>query len=96
MLADKTTKRLQGISECSKNAHKVRRAFQLMTNYPDLWIGYSRRIMRDKIGWKLQLNVNNVTEGGGIQATAVNFDGQPYTFRIVDPRQFVLTSTFTF
>lgn len=37
MLTDKTTKRLHGLSQCSKNGHKVKRVFQLMTNYPDLW-----------------------------------------------------------
>jgi hypothetical protein len=64
--------------------------------YTDIWVAYGRKIWRDKIGWKIQLNVNNATESGGIQPTAVNFDGTPYTFRIVDPRQFVLSSTFTF
>jgi hypothetical protein len=65
-------------------------------NYVDLWFAYSHRIWRDKINWKLQLNINNVTESGRLEATSVNYDGSPYAFRIIDPRQFVLTSTFTF
>jgi hypothetical protein len=64
--------------------------------YTDLWIAYSRKIWNDRINWKLQLNVNNVTESGGLQPTSVNYDGSPYAYRIVDPRQFVLTSTFAF
>ncbi len=64
--------------------------------YTDLWVAYSRRIFHDKIGWKLQLNVNNATEGGRLMPTQVNFDGTPWAFRIIDSRQFILTSTFNF
>lgn len=64
--------------------------------YTDLWIGYSRKVFRDRIGLKVQLNINNAFESGGLQATAVNFDGSPWSYRIIDPRQFVLTTTFTF
>lgn len=48
MLTERTTKRLQGISQCSKNGHKVERVFQLMTNYPDLWMDVSGNIRRNK------------------------------------------------
>jgi len=48
MLTDKTTKRLQGISQCSRNGHKVRRVFQLMTNYPDLWVEVADGISRNR------------------------------------------------
>jgi hypothetical protein len=64
--------------------------------YTDLWIGYYRKIYRDKIGWKIQLNCNNATEGGRLMPTQVNFDGTPWAYRIIDSRQFILTSTFTF
>lgn len=64
--------------------------------YSDIWISYSRRIFRDRIGWKLQLNVNNWTESGRLMPTQVNFDGTPWAFRIIDPRQFIVTSTFSF
>jgi outer membrane receptor protein involved in Fe transport len=62
----------------------------------DLWVSYSRRILRDRVGWKIQLNINNWTEGGRLMPTQVNFDGSPWAFRIIDQRQFILTSTFTF
>jgi hypothetical protein len=62
----------------------------------DLWISYSRKIWGDRIGWKIQLNCNNATEGGHLQPVAVNFDGTPWAYRIIDSRQFVLTSTFSF
>lgn len=64
--------------------------------FTDLWISYSRKILNNKIGWKIQLNVNNATEDGRLMPTQVNFDGTPWAFRIIDSRQFVLTSTFTF
>jgi hypothetical protein len=65
-------------------------------HYTDLWFAYSRRIWSDKIGFKLQLNINNAFEGGRLMPTQVNFDGTPWAFRIIDPRQFILTATFSF
>jgi len=64
--------------------------------YTDLWIGYSRKIMDGKVRMKLQLNVNDVFESGGLQVTAVNYDGSPYSYRILEPRQFILTASFEF
>lgn len=64
--------------------------------YTDLWVSYSRRIYRDKISWKIQLNCENATEGGRLMPTQVNFDGTPWAFRIIDSRKFTLTSTFNF
>ena len=64
--------------------------------YTDLWVSYSRKIFKDKIGWKLQLNCENATEGGRLMPTQVNFDGTPWAFRIIDSRKFTLTSTFNF
>jgi hypothetical protein len=61
----------------------------------DAWLAYSRKIWRD-IRAKIQLNVNNMFENGGLRAVAVNPDGQPYNWRIINPRQFVLTATFDF
>jgi hypothetical protein len=42
------------------------------------------------------LNCNNVTEDGHLQPIAVNYDGSPWAFRIIDSRQFVLTTSFDF
>jgi hypothetical protein len=64
--------------------------------YTDVWFGYQRRIMDNKVRMKLQLNVDNVFEGGGLRAVAVNYGGSPYAFRILDPRRFVLTASFDF
>ena len=48
MLADKTQKRLRGLSQCSQNGHKVQRVFQLMMNYSDLWVEVAENISRNR------------------------------------------------
>ena len=40
------------------------------------------------------INVRNLFENGRLQTVAVNPDGTPYAFRIIDPRQFILSATF--
>jgi hypothetical protein len=64
--------------------------------FTDLWVGYQRKVFANKIGLKVQLNVYSVFEDGHLQPTAVNFDGTPWSYRIIDPRQYVLTTTFSF
>ncbi|PTY06217.1 hypothetical protein DB347_12275 [Opitutaceae bacterium EW11] len=64
--------------------------------YTDLWIAYGRKIWNDRVKWKIQLNCNDVFENGGLRPIAVNWDGLPYAYRIIDSRQFVLSSTFEF
>lgn len=64
--------------------------------YTDLWVSYTRRIFDDKVNMKVQLNVSNVFEDGGLRVVGVNFDGSPNAYRIIDSRQFVLTTKFDF
>ena len=37
MLSVRLIKKLEGISKCSKNGHKVRKLFNIITNNPELW-----------------------------------------------------------
>lgn len=63
--------------------------------YVDLFVSYSTRLFSDRVGARFQLNVRNVGEsGGGLQTTSAFFDGRPSTYRIVDPRQFILSASF--
>ena len=62
--------------------------------YIDLTAGYSLRLFNDKVRSRIQFNVRNVFEDGRLQAIAVNPDGTPYAFRIIDPRQFILSVNF--
>jgi hypothetical protein len=65
----------------------------------DLWAAYTTKIPKifgDKVQVRFQLNVRDVTEGGGLQAIAFNFDGSPAAYRIKDPRQYFFTTTLDF
>jgi hypothetical protein len=65
----------------------------------DLWTSYTIRSLPwfgDKVRTKIQLNVRDVFENGGLEPIAVNPDGQKIAFRIKDPRQWYLTATFDF
>jgi hypothetical protein len=63
--------------------------------YVDLFVSYRTRLYRDKVRASFQLNVKNVGEsGGGLLATGAFFDGRPSTYRIIDPRQFILSASF--
>jgi hypothetical protein len=61
----------------------------------DLWFGYQRRIA-DKIDWRIQLNIRNVTQGDGLIPISTQPDGTPAAYRIAPPRTFTLTNTFRF
>ncbi|HTO02648.1 MAG TPA: TonB-dependent receptor plug domain-containing protein [Opitutus sp.] len=63
--------------------------------YFDFLAGY-RTKLNDKVSMVLQLNVRNVQESGRLQPVSAFPDGTPNAYRIVDPRQFILTSTFNF
>jgi hypothetical protein len=60
----------------------------------DLMYSYSTRLFRNKVRANFQLNVRNVTEGGRLKGVAVNPDGQFWQYRIIEPRQFILTASF--
>ena len=62
--------------------------------YVDALIGYRTRLFADKIGATFQLNVRNLQEGGRLQPFAANPDGTVYQYRIIAPRQFILSATF--
>jgi outer membrane receptor protein involved in Fe transport len=60
----------------------------------DLLASYDFRFHQNKIRGRVQLNVRNVQENGSLRRIAVNPDGTPWNYRIIDPRQFILTTTF--
>ncbi len=62
--------------------------------YFDAFVGYKTKLWGDKIAATIQLNVQNLTEGGRLQPIAAYPDGTPNTYRIVDPRKFILTASF--
>ncbi len=62
--------------------------------YFDAFVGYRTRLWANKVGASLQLNVRNIQESGHLQAIGAFPDGTPHSYRIVDPRQFILQVTF--
>lgn len=68
--------------------------WQKGNTYVDLFTKYRLHLFKDRVQCTLQLNVNNVFESGHLQPVAVNPDGTPWAFRIVDPREFILSARF--
>ena len=62
--------------------------------YVDLSAGYRFKLFGDKVRMKTQLNVKNALENGHLQTIGVNPDGRGYAYRIIDPRQFILSASF--
>lgn len=62
--------------------------------YVDGVIGYRTRLFSNRIGSTFQLNVRNLQENGRLQPIAALPDGRVYQYRIVSPRQFILSATF--
>lgn len=60
----------------------------------DARVSYRTKLWADKIGATFQLNVQNLQESGYLQPVAAFPDGTPNSYRIVDPRKFILTATF--
>ena len=66
--------------------------------HTDAWISYAFKLPWDngRIKATVQLNVVDLTSNGYILPIAFNLDGTPYTWRIVPPRQWSLTTRFSF
>jgi outer membrane receptor protein involved in Fe transport len=60
----------------------------------DAFFSYRTRLFSDKVGATFQFNVRNLNESGRLQPIAVDPDGTPSSYRIVAPRQFILSASF--
>ncbi|MFO1448977.1 MAG: TonB-dependent receptor plug domain-containing protein [Opitutaceae bacterium] len=66
-------------------------------NVYDLQVGYQLQVMKRKVRWNIQLNVNNVLDQDELIVNNVHPRTLvPITYRYQDPRQIILTNTFTF
>lgn len=63
--------------------------------YFDFLAGYDLRMFQNKVRARVQLNIRNAFEDGRLQRIAVNPDGGAWAYRIIDPRQFILSATFS-
>ena len=62
----------------------------------DGFLGYSRRIMQNKIGWRVQLNIRNLFDNVERRGQATTSTGEIAVFTIPEKRTFILTNTFSF
>lgn len=63
--------------------------------YFDAFATYTTRLFRDKIRARFQLNVRNIQESKAhLRPIGAYPNGQPHSFRIIDPRTFIFTTTF--
>jgi hypothetical protein len=62
--------------------------------YVDVFGGYDLRLFNDRVRSHIQLNIRNIQESGRLQAYGANPDGSLTRYRIIDPREFVLTVSF--
>lgn len=62
--------------------------------YADLSAGYRFRLFGEKVRGKVQLNIKDAFESGRLQKVGVNPDGSVFAYRIINPRQFILTTSF--
>ena len=60
----------------------------------DSFVGYRTRLFSEKVSATFQLNVRNLTEDGRLQKINAYPDGSASAFRIIEPRQFILSAAF--
>lgn len=62
----------------------------------DGWVSYKRRILRDRVAWRVQLNVRNLIGSDALIPVSTNPDGRTAIVRIPPDRQVTITNTFRF
>ena len=62
----------------------------------DAFVSYDRKLWRDRLNWKLQLNVRNLYGNSTPIAVSVQPWGEVSTTRLAPERRWYLTNTFTF
>lgn len=62
----------------------------------DLWLGYRRKILRNRVEMSIQLNVKNAFADEGLIPIAYNSAGEPVTFIIGPTRTWTLGTSFKF
>ena len=62
----------------------------------DSFVGYSRRILQNKVTWRVQLNIRNLFNNVERRGQATTSTGEIAVFTIPEKRTFILTNTFSF
>lgn len=64
-------------------------------NY-DFWLRYGRRILKDKIAWRIQLNIRDIFGSDDLIAVSAQPNGQVASARIPQPNKWTITNSFEF
>ncbi|MSU49135.1 MAG: hypothetical protein EXS37_08645 [Opitutus sp.] len=72
----------------------TRPVYDKARDFLNLLMSYRTKLFSNRIGTTFRLNLNNVNESGRLQQIAVNPDGRAWNYRIIDPRQFILSASF--
>jgi len=62
----------------------------------DAWVSYQTKILKGKMGLKVQLNVKNLFTTNELVPTVINPDGSIPVWSIAEGRKFTLTTKFSF
>jgi iron complex outermembrane recepter protein len=62
----------------------------------DGFLGYSRRILQNRIGWRVQLNIRNLLDNVDRRGQGTTSTGEIAVFTIPEKRTFILTNTLSF
>jgi hypothetical protein len=64
-------------------------------NY-DAWLRYSRKLMKDRIKWSVQVNIRDIFGSNDLIAVTTQPNGQVASARIPQPNKWTLTNSFEF
>lgn len=62
----------------------------------DMWVGYGRKILGDKVDWRVQLNVRSLGKGNDLIPITTQPDGSGAGYRIAPRQYWSLSNTFRF
>jgi hypothetical protein len=85
---------LQSLPAVITELDPARPVYDKARTYVDAFFAYRIKLMSNKVNATFQLNIRNIQENGRLQAISAFPDGTANGYRIVDPRQFILTATF--
>lgn len=84
-----------GVIEAATALDANRPIYDKANYYFDAFFKYNTRLFNDRVRATFQLNVRNIQESKAhLRAVGAYPNGQPHTFRIIDPRLFIFTTSF--
>lgn len=96
-------KTINGFAETANNVLNPNQPYYAPTNELfGAWITYQRKLLRNRLDWRVQLNVRNVFDAytvfplRTVDARDGTHRGAKAVYRLSEPRTYTLTSTFKF